>query len=92
MLTFGRYGVRSPPDPDILASELKLAIGPIVASKHAILRAVLVMLSDPQGREKRIQHNSVCTHLDVALQGQGSHHVWRMMFSSGAIQERYGKY
>ena len=46
------YGVLSPPDPDILAYELKVAIGPILAPKHAILRAVLVMLSDPQSRGK----------------------------------------
>ena len=48
-----RYGVLSPPDPNILASELKVAVWPTIASKHAILRAVLVVLSDPQswGRE-----------------------------------------
>ena len=49
------YGVLSPPDPDILAYELKVAIGPIVAPKHAILRAVLVMLSDPQSRGNVVQ-------------------------------------
>jgi hypothetical protein len=52
------YGVRSPPDPDILASELKVAVGPIVASKHAILWAVLVMLSDPQSRGSVFNNNS----------------------------------
>jgi hypothetical protein len=52
------YGVRSPPDPDILASELKVAVGPIVASKHAILWAVLVMLSDLQSRGSVFNNNS----------------------------------
>ena len=45
----------SPPDLDILAYELKVVTRPTVAPKHAILSAVLVMLSDPQSRGSVVQ-------------------------------------
>jgi hypothetical protein len=51
MLTFGRMAC----DPRQILTcshqNSKWQFEPIVASKHAILRAVLVMLSDPQSRE-----------------------------------------